>query len=49
MVDDFTVEVTKSPVAAVSDYYPPAFPSFSRRRFGMWQARNSTNSKLEVE
>ena len=32
--DDFTVEVTKSKVTAVSDYYP----------FGMLQAGNSTNS-----
>ncbi len=32
--DDFTVEVIKSPVSALSDYYP----------FGMLQAGNSTNS-----
>jgi RHS repeat-associated protein len=36
--DDFTVEVTKSPVAAISDYYP----------FGMLQAGNSTNSSDPV-
>ena len=42
--DDFKVEVTKSKVAAVSDYYPPVLRSFSEGRFGKLQVGNSTNS-----